>query len=215
MAQNPIPYDTVDECSVAHTFKNASLIWPKLLEADTKFNPVFTTGVRFESDEDPELTEFLATCDQVLQSFIEAVEAGQFVKKPKKGGWKTNEINIREVDQDDDNNPAVFVTAKCKAVDYKGNDRSLVVVDAARNPIPKTTSIGGGSTANVVCSIRPYYTPALGMGISLRLEAVQILKVRTGAAAVNPDAVFDVVEGGFTAAPVAEDDEVAAADGDF
>lgn len=214
MAQNTIPYDVVDACSIKHTFKNASLIWPKLLEADTKFNPVFTTGVRFESEEDPALVSFLNLCDQALQSFIEAVEKGQYVKKPK-GGWKVHDVRTREVDEDDDNNEAVFVNVKCKAVDHKGNDRSLVVVDAARNPIPRTTSIGGGSVANVVCSLRPFYMPTLGFGVSLRLEAVQILKVRSGSSAVNPESEFDIVEGGFTAAPVAEDDEVPAGDGDF
>ena len=214
MAQNPIPYDVVDECAVKHTFQNASLIWPKLLEPDTKFDPAFSTGVRFDSEESEEFEAFNDLWDSVRDNFIAAVEKGQYVKKPK-GGWKKAELNTREVDEDDDNNPAIFVNAKKKATDYKGNDVSLVVVDAARNPVPRTTSVGGGSVANVVCTIRPYYTPALGFGVSIRLEAVQLLKLRSGSAAVNPESEFEVVEGAFTAPPVAEDDEVPAGDGDF
>jgi hypothetical protein len=206
MIKPAIPYEVRDAHTVKHVFKDATLIYPALLEADTRFEPQFKTGIRFDSEEDPALVALLETVDSLRTAFMEDAFAGGYVKKPKKGDVPVKDIKVREVDEEDDTNEAVFITASCKAVDFKGNDITIPVVDAARNPLPRNTAVGGGSVANVVVLLQPWHMAAHGFGVSVKLVAAQVTQVRTGRQQVNVESEFEVVEGGFTAALAADED---------
>lgn len=55
--------------------------------------------------------------------------------------------------------------------------RTIPVYDAQRNPLPAGTRIGGGSTIKVSYTLNPFST-AIGTGMSLRLEGVQVLEMK-------------------------------------
>ena len=54
------------------------------------------------------------------------------------------------------------------------------LLDSKKNPISPSTSIWGGSIMKIAYQPVPYFTPMLGAGISLRLKAVQVIKLVEG-----------------------------------
>lgn len=94
--------------------------------------------------------------------------------------------------KDQDNN-MVSVNFKKKAVNAKGEKMQPVrVVDANKKPIENLSTIGNGSTGNVI--IRSYdYDVAGRKGTAYALDAIQIIKLveYTGGDSLD----FDVVEG--------------------
>ena len=55
-----------------------------------------------------------------------------------------------------------------------------MLFDAKKNPLPADVSIWGGTIMKVAYQEVPYYTPMLGAGVSLRLKAVQVIKLVQG-----------------------------------
>ena len=56
--------------------------------------------------------------------------------------------------------------------------------------------IGNGSKCRVSYEVNPWYTPALGAGVSFRLRAVQVLEVKAASGSKDAKAFgFDTVEG--------------------
>ena len=54
------------------------------------------------------------------------------------------------------------------------------LLDSKKNPIAPSTSIWGGSIMKIAYQPVPYFTPMLGAGVSLRLKAVQVIKLVEG-----------------------------------
>ena len=54
------------------------------------------------------------------------------------------------------------------------------LLDAKKNPLPADVAIWGGSIMKVAYQEIPYYTPMLGAGVSLRMKAVQVIKLVQG-----------------------------------
>ena len=91
---------------------------------------------------------------------------------------------------------------KLKAI---GRDKStgrewqnkVVIFDGHRQPIKGGINVWGGSEAIIAFDLIPYHTDMVGAGISLRLRAVQIIKLVNGNDD-DPDAYgFDDIEDSF------------------
>lgn len=86
--------------------------------------------------------------------------------------------------------------AKIKAQYNNQITRPIGHFDSAEPPneLPEGFELTNGSTVNIACVLIPYNTPQAGAGVSLRLSAVQVIKLaeRQG---YNP---FSGVDGGFT-----------------
>ena len=58
--------------------------------------------------------------------------------------------------------------------------------------------VGGGSVLKVACEVFPWYTPALGVGASLRCKAVQVIDLKSPSGVANAEAFgFTAEEEGF------------------
>jgi hypothetical protein len=91
-----------------------------------------------------------------------------------------------ELDEDDDPTGRIIVgpfKMRAKGITKDGREweRQCPVFDGAGKPIDtEKVSIWGGSIVNVCFYIDTFYTAALGAGVSLKLEAVQVLELRSG-----------------------------------
>ena len=72
--------------------------------------------------------------------------------------------------------------------------RPISHMDSKANPLPEGFELTHGSTVNIACVLIPYNTKAAGAGVSLRLSAVQVLKLAERQS-YNP---FSPVDDGFT-----------------
>lgn len=68
---------------------------------------------------------------------------------------------------------AAFVSRR----DGKVIEKEMVVVDAKKNRM-HGVAVGGGSKIKVSATYKTYYTAAIGVGVSARLGAVQVLELR-------------------------------------
>lgn len=89
-----------------------------------------------------------------------------------------------------------FYTHKAKIKAQYNNQltRPIAHFDSERNALPEGFELTTGSIVNIACVFIPYNTDMAGAGVSLRLSAVQVLKLAERQQAYNP---FEVVEGGF------------------
>jgi hypothetical protein len=151
--------------------------YPKLTVPDTKFNAEghYSVKLQFTGDEAQELSAFL---DEKSE---EAVAEAKAENKPK-AGQKAKPI--KEADKpyswDDDGNLVVSFKMKASGVTEAGKawSRKPALFDAKGKPLGEGVNIGGGSTLIVSYTPSPFYTALIGAGISLRLEAVQVIDLK-------------------------------------
>ena len=116
---------------------------------------------------------------------IEALIAEELLKSVAKAKEENAGKRIKQADTpvraNDDG--TITLNTKCPAfvtVKKTGEKFSLrpAVFDGAGNRLPNDTlKAGQGSTIRVSIEIRPYYTSLVGAGVTLRVKAVQILKL--------------------------------------
>jgi hypothetical protein len=136
----------------------------------------------------------------IKEAQAQAIEAAvaQAADEAKKRGKKFNEERFRanlklaqlpikeELDEDDDPTGRIIVgpfKMRAKGITKDGREweRQCPVFDGAGKPIDtEKVPIWGGSIVNVCFYIDTFYTAALGAGVSLKLEAVQVLELRSG-----------------------------------
>lgn len=87
------------------------------------------------------------------------------------------------------------------------------MVDSQRNPVSSSTKVYSGSEMRVSSEVAGYPSPVVGVGMILRLNAVQVIRaVGSGGGAAD----FDVVDDGFVEVAVADAaDEFVAAEADY
>ena len=77
---------------------------------------------------------------------------------------------------------------------------SIALYDSAGKPLPEDVQIWGGSKMNVAFRPNFWYIPALGFGVSLDLEAVQVIELANGGVSnVAAEAFGFTEEEGFVA----------------
>ena len=157
-------------------------LYPRLNEPDTKFKPEgqYSVKLRLEADDAQELINLI---DQLSDEAYEAALAEAKNEREKKKIKKADAAYTAEEDEDGNETGCFLFNFKMTAsgVSKKtGNEWTRVcpVFDAKRKPIDlKAVKIGGGSIVKVAYEASPFYTAALGAGVSLRLEAVQVLEL--------------------------------------
>jgi hypothetical protein len=158
------------------TTPKATLKYPKLIEPETKFTPeghYKVTAVIPAEDAGP-------LADQ-LDTLFEAHKASLKAQAP---GQKFKAVDPSFGYEDIDGKPCFTISVKMKAkgVDRDGRSWSAVpaLFDASGAPVKDREALRGmwsGTTGRVSFEACPFYQPALGAGITLRLKAVQILKL--------------------------------------
>ena len=150
--------------------------------------------------------------DQLQPEFDKAIELGQeaFAKLPVANRKKLGEIKTQdfysEVYDKESEEPTgeIEFKFKCKAGGTtkagKPWSRTVALFDAKGNPAKNIKEIWGGTEGKVSFTTSPYFVAATGTaGLSLRLEAVQILKLVVGGSRDAAGYGFGKEDGDFDA----------------
>lgn len=154
-------------------------IWPKLNVPDTKWKPEgeYSVKLRLTGEDADKLRTMI---DQAIEENFKKVQA----ENKKKTIKKAASTPYQEVRDDDGNPTGEFDFAfklKAKVKNAKtGAEVTLkpVLVDAKKTPT--NAEVWSGSRIRVSGSLNPYHTASIGAGVSLRLQAVQIIELKTG-----------------------------------
>jgi hypothetical protein len=151
-------------------------VFPWLNRPDTKFNPLgeYRIKLRLSGDEAAPLIEKL----QKLHDKAVAQAKANPKKKGKK--VKVNDFYSNVVDDNGDETGEVELSFKMKAsgTSKDGNawTRRPDLFDAKGKPLNPEAKVFGGSLCKVNFEVLPY-DEAIGVGLSLRLQAVQVIKL--------------------------------------
>ena len=151
-------------------------VWPKLNEPDFRFdeNGVYSVQLRMKKDECSELVE-------KLTAFHQQVHAAFSEDKGKK--LKTADLPFKMVEDDEGKETGEVefkfkLKAKTKTRSGEVYEKSPKIFDATGTPMNGEDIIGAGSTIKVASNVRGWYMPALGVGISLQIGAVQVIDLQ-------------------------------------
>lgn len=161
--------------SVRGTSPAGIAVWPKLDRPDTKFDAdgVFSTGLRMSAKDAAPMMKMI---DKMMDDMTASVAAEQRGRAPKRGDPPYRPFREEDGSESGD----IVFNFKMKAVSrYKDrvDNRAPAIFDAAGKPMVLNGPVGGGSKMRVAYSASAYFVPAIGVGVSLRLEAVQILEL--------------------------------------
>lgn len=169
--------------------------WVTLGKPDTKYKAEGEYRVTLSLPKDaPETVKFLAQLDGFYAVAVKAVK-DKLLSDPKtklkaKTLKTSNAPYKADLDQEGYETGNVLVSFKAKAsgvrIDKKTGEKFPWVFkpgmfDAKGVPITKETSVWGGSKLRVSYQVSDYYVAASGeAGLSLKLQAVQIIDLKTG-----------------------------------
>tara|TARA_R100000995_G_scaffold35444_1_gene16169 strand:- start:1226 stop:1843 length:618 start_codon:yes stop_codon:yes gene_type:complete len=164
-----------------------------LTQPDTRFdeNGHYKTNLIVSTDDATELTNAI---DNARQKAVE-------LAKEKAKGKKIKEADAPYTEElDDDGKPTgnTIFKFKCKAkiVAKDGTiiPNKVALFDAKGKPMTDV-NVWSGSEIKVSAELIPYYTAMVGAGVSMRLRAVQILKLVEGGGGNAKGYGFDKQEG--------------------
>ena len=148
-------------------------IYPHLMKPDVRFNELGEYKVTLKLDKQ-DASQMVKDIDQAIEDSL--------AKAQKDNKGKTVKSAPKPYKEESGN---VFFKFKMKAsgVNKKTQEKFTQrpqLLDSKKNPIAPNTSIWGGSIMKIAYEPFPYFTPMLGAGISLRLKAVQVIKLVEG-----------------------------------
>ena len=120
-----------------------------------------------------------------------------------------------DTDQDGNESGNIMVRFKAAASGLRKTDKSPwtfkpALFDAKLKPLPASVQVWGGSVVKVGFQLSPFYTAKVGAGVSMRLQAVQVLELKTGAGRDGASFGFTAEEDGYSgeeSAPVGADSD--------
>ena len=164
--------------------------FPKLRTPDTKFKKEGEYSVKLVLDK--------KSADELIKKiqphFDAAVKAGQEeydgLKKvvKDKNPFKTVDYFTPEYDDDDEPTGNIVFSFKMTASgEYKNGPkkgqkwtRKPALFDAKGKPLPTKVEPWGGTVGKVSFEVVPFFTVGVGAGVSLRLQAVQVIDLIQG-----------------------------------
>jgi len=192
------------------TSPKARVVWANLSQPNTKFDAdgVYDITVSIPDADMAELKAKMESCLMKAESEYKAA----YKKKP---AIATNLPYKRELDKDTGEElPSWQLKVKLPAkttVNGVVTDRRPTLVDSQLKPMGAQTPIGKGSLVRVNFYIYPYYVPSIGLGVSAKLQAVQVLEFKAQAGG-DPLRGFSA-EAGFTSQDVGVSETSDALDG--
>ena len=148
-------------------------IYPHLVKPDVRFSELGEYKVTLKVSKQ-DATNMVKQIDQAIVDSLAKAEKDTKGKKVKDAPKPYTEES-----------DFVFFKFKMKAsgVNRKTQEKFSqrpTLFDAKKNPLPADVAIWGGSIMKVAYQEIPYYTPMLGAGVSLRMKAVQVIKLVQG-----------------------------------
>jgi hypothetical protein len=186
-------------------------VYPWITKADTKFNPQgdFRTGLRMPSEVAQPLIDKLEAIRQ--EALAESKKAKK--KPPKEGNLPWSVVYDDEGNETDEIEFKFKTKATFNTKDGKTVTRTIKVVDAKKNPL-EDVNLYGGSKIKVAFQAVPYDVAAVGVGLSLRMTAVQVLELVEGGGG-DSSSVFGEEEGYVGKRNESSSDEDTSEDEDF
>lgn len=165
-------------------------MYPWVLTADTLFNKEGVYHIQLECpQDDPKTTELVEKLTLILDKEHDALS-----KEKKK---KLNKIPFFE--ESEDGKHLVFKFKQNKIIKRKDGTTSEVKIplfDAKGKPITEAIKLGNGSVCRISFTVAPYYNATnKGVGLSLRLVAVQVIELVEYSAGNAESYGFDEEEG--------------------
>lgn len=163
-------------------------VWPHLHAPDTSFNkdPEYNTQLNLPAEE---ALPHVRAIDELWDEAVQTVADELGSKKAKRGPYAPYE------EEEDGSYTFKF---KMKAERPDGSDRKPKIFDAKGTKVRDGLKIGGGSTLRVNATASAYNAP-FGIGVTLYLNAIQLLKLESWGANSADDFGFDSDESGFSA----------------
>jgi len=164
-------------------------IYPHLTKCDVRFKPEGEFKVDLELGEAP--------ANNLLKILKEYQAKAISNAKDKTGKDKIKVASLPYKKEDD----KYIFKFKMKASGTNGKTGETfkqrpALFDSELKPInPEDTSIWGGSILRVSFQPFPWFTPALGAGVSLRLKSVQVKELVEGGGQTAEASGFDKVDG--------------------
>ena len=147
-------------------------VYPHLNKPDVRFNEAGEYKVTLKVPKN-DAVEMMKIIDTAIEGSVAEAE---------KSSGKKVKLSPRPYIIEGDN---VFFKFKMKATGINRKTKEPfsqrpVVLDSQKNPMPSSVSIWGGTKGKIAYTLRPYYVPALGAGVTAQLKAVQILELVEG-----------------------------------
>ena len=169
-------------------------VFPRLNEPDTKFDAagVYSTRLRMTADAAAPLLSRLEKMQEAAVAEAQAEKKGKRVKQ--------QDLPIEpELDEDGNETGNFILKAKMKASGVskktgKPWSRKFPLFDS--NGQPTNVNVGGGSEIVIAFEPSAYNSASIGVGVTLRLEAAQVIRV-AGMGQSSGNFGFAAVEGGF------------------
>lgn len=151
-------------------------VFPTFHAPDTKFDAagVYKTGLKLSGDEASALKA------QIEAGIDAAVEEAK--KDPKNKGKKVKRADA-PYREDEDTGEIVFnfkMKASGTTREGKPFTQRPAMFDGFGRAIPEGTKVGGGSQIAVAYEMVPFFTALIGGGVTMRLKAVQVVKLQQG-----------------------------------
>lgn len=188
----------------------ATVLWPKLNEPNTKFNE----GGDYEATIvlNPSDTEHNTFIQMLEEMYVQAIKA--MANEHKKPKIKQADSPVRPLTDKEGNDTGLYkvkfkLGANGETKDGRKYERKPALFGTDGKPF--TGIIGHNSQIKVAFKANAYFVASVGAGLSLRLEAVQVIQVNSGNMSFN--------DYGFSAtssdAPEVEKSDVAGGSEDF
>lgn len=169
-------------------------VFPHLTEADRKFDQkgVYHTKLAIPAEDAQELVDQL---EAARDRYAEEVRS----EKAKYKRYKLADVCEDEVDDEgNDTGRLIFKFKRPASFEKDGEVKRInppAIFDAANNPLD-SVDLWGGSEIIIAGHIRPYAMDSTKqIGVSLRVDGVQILNLVTGGARTAEDFGFEQREG--------------------
>jgi len=192
------------------TTQKGEAVWCKVVTPDRMYNEHGDLSTSLACDpDDPAVAAFVERLEELRDTaYSEAVETFG----PAKGKQvKVRDVFTEEFDKEGNPTGKIIFKAKLKDIDIrkeKGDQCTITVVDAKRNPMKTVPLVGNGSIVRLVVYANPYYMAnTKEVGISMiwtKMQIIELVEFNGGGA----DGFDD--EDGFEAA--ASDDSMGSED---
>ena len=173
-----------------------------------KYITVITPDTKFKAEGEYRVTLLLPKDSDEAKSLIAKIEVGMqesmaAATKENKGKKVKSAVAPYKDDTDKEGNETgnVAFTFKAKASGKRQDgtewDFKPTLYDAKGARLTTLKAVWGGSEVKVAFEIRPYFTQMVGAGVTLSLQAVQIIKLVTGTGGRDASAYGFGAEEGF------------------
>lgn len=172
--------------------------FPWLTEPDTRFNPDGEYSVNLIiPEDDPKTQALVAKIEKIWEDFKKTLKGPKLKQTPTLG------FDKEYTDDGDETGNLIFkFKAKTGYTDDKGNRKELQppkLFDAKLKPMDNSVPVWGGST--MIVNFTPQaYDHGKNLGITLRLNACQIIQLVTAGGGASADAYGFSEQEGFSGA---------------